>query len=183
MEPQGPGLLGAFGAPGSFVGLGGVVGRPWESPESLYGHEESPEPKSCGCGLDQLPKQSSPRFKERQHMAGWGEPLRVVPVLQASSTAVLPLGLRGQALSGPCAVGHGIVPGNVENRMVWPVESERATGAGNRTQLPLSALSHPRVTRDTVGSWSPTRAPAVPHLSPPPQHSDIPDSRVGDTSS
>lgn len=183
MEPQGPGLLGAFGAPGSSVGLGGVVARPWESPESLHGREESPGPNSCGCGLDQLPEQSSPRFRERQHTAGWGEPLRVVPVLQASSTAVLPLGLRGQALSGPCAVGHGIVPGDVENRVVWPVKSERAAGAGNGTRLPLSAHSHPQVTRDTEGSWSPTRAPAVPHLSPPRQGFDIPGSREGDTPS
>ena len=45
-----------------------------------------------------------------------------VPILQASSTAVLPLGLRGQTLSRPRAVGDGIIPGDVENRVVRPGE-------------------------------------------------------------
>ena len=45
-----------------------------------------------------------------------------VPILQASSTAVFPLGLRGQTLSRPRAVGDGIIPGDVENRVVRPGE-------------------------------------------------------------
>ena len=45
-----------------------------------------------------------------------------VPILQASSAAVLPLGLRGQTLSRPRAVGDGIVPGDVQNGVVRPGE-------------------------------------------------------------
>lgn len=45
---------------------------------------------------------------------------RAVPAVQAAATAVLPLGLGGQALPGPRAVGCRVVPGDVQHRVVRP---------------------------------------------------------------
>lgn len=68
-----------------------------------------------------LAQVSSIDLEKGQHAIRQQEPLQV-PILQASSTAVFPLSFRGQPLPCPSAVRHGIVPGDVENWVIWPGE-------------------------------------------------------------
>lgn len=69
---------------------------------------------------------------EKGHDTGHKDKTLQVPILQASSTAVLPLSFRGQTLSSPRAVGNSIIPGDVEDRVVKPGTQQRQSEEGHK---------------------------------------------------
>jgi hypothetical protein len=91
-------------------------------------------------------------------------PQRVAPgkarAFETAARGVLPLRLGGQAQARPSAVGKGVVPGNMDDRMICPGVEGRTAALG---ALPAGAGHLPPPLRPTtarVGGKSSGRRPA-----------------------